>query len=295
MSLGDDGYGQEPGRPGGDYDEPAGFDRHLTRTRLPEGEADPYGPNRRPRGGGRGGGLSSRHLITVVGVVVLLIAAIAFANRGGGSSSDSDTSGGKASAQPTAPTGVKPVTGKDGATGIASGFAHTEQGAQSAASNYAVALGGDGMFKTDTRHAIVDSVHTPDAAPALQTALDKAYSADFFKNVGLNTDGSAPKGLTFVSRTVPVGTKATAYSDDEATVAVWCTGLVGLAGQGSTKPVTQTWFTMTQKLRWVGNDWKIASSDQKQGPAPVSGDVPAAGAEEITNAVNGYGGFTYAR
>ncbi|MFI1182954.1 hypothetical protein ACH4UT_25845 [Streptomyces sp. NPDC020799] len=302
MSLGDDGYGQDPGRPGGDYGEGADYDRHLTRTRLPEGdEGDPYGPNRRPRGGGRGsggrgGGLSSRNLITVVGVVVLLIAAIAFANRGGGSSSDdSDSAGGKASAQPTAPTGVKPVTGKDGATGIASGFARTEQGAQSAASNYAVALGGDGMFKTDTRHAIVDSIHTPDAAPALQRDLDKAYSADFFKNVGLSADGSAPKGLTFVSRTVPVGTKATAYSDDEATVAVWCTGLVGLAGQGSTKPVTQTWFTMTQKLRWVGSDWKIASSDQKQGPAPVSGDVPAAGAEEITNAVNGYGGFTYAR
>ncbi|MEU2869601.1 hypothetical protein ABZ769_10375 [Streptomyces olivoreticuli] len=292
MSLGDDGYGN-----GQDYGEPAGSDRHLTRTRLPEGESDPYGPNRRGRGGGRGSGsgLSGRNLITVVGVVVLLIAAIAFANRGGGSSSDESDSGGGASAQATAPTGEKPVSGKDGATGIASGFAHTEQGAQSAASNYAVALGGDGMFKTDTRHAIVDGIHTPDAAPALQRDLDKAYSADFFKNVGLTPDGSAPKGLTFVSRTVPVGSKATAYNDGEATVAVWCTGLVGLAGQGSTKPVTQTWFTMTQKLRWVGNDWKIASSEQKQGPAPVSGDVPAAGAEEITNAVNGYGGFTYAR
>ncbi|MGA5132895.1 hypothetical protein ACPCTO_24120 [Streptomyces olivoreticuli] len=288
MSLGDDGYGN-----GQDYGEPAGSDRHLTRTRLPEGEGDAYGPNRRGRGGGSG--LSGRNLITVVGVVVLLIAAIAFANRGGGSSSDESDSGNGASAQATAPTGEKPVSGKDGATGIASGFAHTEQGAQSAASNYAVALGGDGMFKTDTRHAIVDGIHTPDAAPALQRDLDKAYSADFFKNVGLNPDGSAPKGLTFVSRTVPVGAKATAYNDSEATVAVWCTGLVGLAGQGSTKPVTQTWFTMTQKLRWVGNDWKITSSEQKQGPAPVSGDVPAAGAEEITNAVNGYGGFTYAR
>ena len=293
MSLGDDGYGngQDSGRPGGDH----GDDRHLTRTRLPEGEGgDPYGT---PRRGNRGGRTAkpSRNLMTVVGVVVLLIAAIAFANRGGGDSTSDDSAdkAGGASARPTTPSGTKPVTGKTG--GIASGFAHTEQGAQSAAANYAVALGGDGMFRADTRHSIVEAIHTPDAAPALQKQLDKAYGAGLFQNLGLNPDGSAPKGQTFVSRTLPIGSKATSYSDSEATVEVWCAGLVGLAGEGSTKPVSQTWFTLTQKLQWVGDDWKIATSEQKQGPAPVAGDVRASTADEITNAVNGYGGFTYAR
>ncbi|MEH6378493.1 hypothetical protein V7793_29760 [Streptomyces sp. KLMMK] len=281
MSLGEDGYDDE--------------DHGLTRTRLPEGEGDPYGP-RRGRGGGRGGraGFSSRNMITVVGVVVLLIAAIAFANRGGGSDSDdAEKSGDKVSAEATAPSGVKPVGGKNG--GIASGFARTEQGAQSAAANFAVALGGDGMFKEESRHAIVEAIHTPEAARDLQAKLDKAYTAGFFKNLGLNDDGSAPKGQTFVSRTVPVGTKTTAFSESEATVEVWCTGLVGLAGEGSTKPVAQTWFTIIQKLRWTNGDWKLGSSDQKQGPAPVSGDIRASSADEITNAVKGYGGFTYAR
>ncbi|WP_086567054.1 hypothetical protein, partial [Streptomyces alboverticillatus] len=193
----------------------------------------------------------------------------------------------------TAPTGTKPVDGKTG--GIATGFAHSEQGAQSAAANFAVALGGDGMFKTDSRHAIVDATHTPGTAPGLKSELDHAYSADFLKNVGLQPDGSAPKGLTFVSRTIPVGSKATSYGSDDAAVEVWCTGLVGLAGQGSTKPVTQTWFTITQKLHWENDDWKIVSSSQKQGPAPVGGDDRASGADEIANAVSGYGGFTYAR
>ncbi|MCD9143121.1 hypothetical protein [Streptomyces albireticuli] len=300
MSLGDDGYsgnGQDSGRSGGEYRDYG--DRHLTRTRLPEGEGDPYAPARRGGRGGRGGGragMSSRNLVTVVGVVVLLIAAIAFANRGGGDSAsdDSEKDGGRtASAQPTVPTGTRPVGGKT--AGIASGFAHTEQGAQSAAANFAVALGGDGMFKADSRHAIVSSIHTPDTAPALEKELDKAYTEGFFKNLGLKPDGTAPKGQTFVSRTVPVGSKTTAYKDDEATVEVWCTGLVGLAGEGSTRPVTQTWFTLTQKLRWVDNDWKISSSSQKQGPAPVGGDVQASTADEINNAISGYGGFTYAR
>lgn len=285
MSLGDDGYG-------------SGGDQHVTRTRLPEGEVDPYAPPRRGGGrGGRAGRSSSRSLMTVVGVVVLLIAAIAFANRGGGSGSDSSEGGGGAGkgarSEATAPSGVKPVDGKTG--GIASGFAHSEQGAQSAAANFAVALGGDGMFKANSRHAIVDATHAPDVAAGLKGDLDKAYSADFLKNVGLQPDGSAPKGLTFVSRSVPVGSKATAYSSDDATVEVWCTGLVGLAGEGSTKPVGQTWFTVTEKLRWVNDDWKIVSSSQKQGPTPVGGDDRASGADEISNAVSGYGGFTYAR
>ncbi|MEV5380677.1 hypothetical protein AB0L26_32650 [Streptomyces nondiastaticus] len=280
MSLGEDGYDEDHG---------------LTRTRLPEGEGDPYAP-RRGRGG-RGGaraGMSSRNLITVVGVVVLLIAAIAFANRGGGSDSDdAKKSGDEVSAGATAPSGVKPVGGKNG--GIASGFARTQQGAQSAATNFAVALGGSGMFEKASRHAIVDAIHTPDAARDLQAKLDQAYGTGFLKSLGLNDDGSAPKGQTFVSRTIPVGTKATAFNDSEATVEVWCTGLVGLAGEGSTKPVAQTWFTVTEKLLWTNDDWKLTSSEQKQGPAPVSGDLRASSADEITNAVNGYGGFTYAR
>ncbi|MCC3779064.1 hypothetical protein [Streptomyces sp. UNOB3_S3] len=289
MSLGDDGYG---GGQGG-----YGDDRHMTRTRLPEGEVDPYAPPRRGSGrSSRGGRPSSRNLMMVVGIVVLLIAAIAFANRGGDSADDS-SSGGDArrpgGSGATAPSGVKPVDGKTG--GIASGFAHSEQGAQSAAANFAVALGSDGMFRKDSRRVIVDATHTPDAAPALQQQLDKAYSGDFLKNVGLLPDGSAPKGLSFVSRTVPVGSKTASYATDDATVEVWCTGLVGLAGEGSTKPVSQTWFTLTQKLHWTNDDWKIVSSSQKQGPAPVNGDDRAASANEIASAVSGYGGFTYAR
>ncbi|MFE0044705.1 hypothetical protein [Streptomyces albireticuli] len=302
MSLGDDGYsgnGQDSGRPGGEYRDYG--DRHLTRTRLPEGEGDPYAPARRGGRGGRGGGragMSSRNLVTVVGVVVLLIAAIAFANRGGGDSAsdDSEKDGGRtASAQPTVPTGTRPVSGRDAATGIASGFAQTEQGAQSAASNYAVALGSSDMFATNKRHDIVKTVMAPASVDKYQGTLDQAYSSGFFKSLGLNEDGSTPKGYTFVSRTIPVGTKATKFSKDVATVEVWCTGLLGLAGEGSTKPVTTGWFTITMQLTWTGSDWKASDHSQKDGPAPIGGDVPASSAEAIANAVNGYGGFTYAR
>lgn len=288
MTLGDeDGYGNDAGR--GDAYSTIGGTRQ-TRTRLPDGPAgDPYGPRRPPR--------NSRSLITVVGVVVLLLGAIAFANMGGGDSGNGGASGGtannKTGAAPTAATGTKPVPEKNGT--IPSGFAHDEQGAQSAAANYAVALGSVDMFNEDGRHAIVDSVYTPDAAGKLKAPQDAAYSADFLDKLGLDADGSAPQGSTFVSRTVPVGTKVESFGGDTAKVSVWYMGLIGMSGPGSTDPVRTSWKTWTVELTWADNDWKAVSDSQTDGPAPVPGDVAASSSDEISEAVEEYGGFTYAR
>ncbi|MFF8832210.1 hypothetical protein [Streptomyces sp. NPDC015131] len=283
MSLGDEHDGASGAGGGG---------TGQTRTRLPDSASgDGYGG---VYGGARRPPRNSRSLITVVGVVVLLIAAIAFANRGGGTEDGPAADAAPArDAAPTAATGIKPVAGKNGT--IPTGYSKDEQGAQSAAANYAVALGSDGMFNTARRHEIVRAVHDPAVVDGLLSQIDAAYSPAFLKNVGLNEDGSTPEGLTFVSRTVPVGTKVIESSGDTATVEVWCTGLVGLAGEGSTKPVTETWFTLTQKLKYIGDDWKVESSSQREGPTPVNGDNRASTADEIASAVAGYGGFTYAR
>ncbi|MGV9275130.1 hypothetical protein [Streptomyces griseosporeus] len=273
MSLGDEQHGY-----GG---------TGQTRTRLPEG--DPYGGARRTARS------SSRSLVTVVGVVVLLIAAIAFANRGGGDSAADNTPADatKPETTATAPTGVAPV--RTGTGGIPTGFAHDQQGAESAASNYAVALGSDGMFNATRRHEIVEAIADPSAVDRLQAGFDADYSAAFLKKIGLNNDGSTPPGTTFVNRTLPAGTKATSFTTTAATVEVWCNGLFGLAGEDSTNPVTSGWFTVTIKLNWTGGDWKVVETSQKTGPTPVTGDNPISGAEEIGKAVKEFGGFTYAR
>ncbi|MFI9246844.1 hypothetical protein ACIGXF_30725 [Streptomyces sp. NPDC053086] len=258
-----------------------------TRTRLPE--TDPYGgAPRRPNRS------SSRSLVTVVGVVVLLIAAIAFANRGDNSSADGPSvKDDQPRAASTAASGSKPVETRTG--NIPTGFAHTEQGAQSAAANYAVALGSADMFNKSGRDYVLQAVITPSRVTSSKTAFDQAYTPAFNKSLGLNDDGTAPKGYTFVSRTSPVGTKVTEAAGDTVTVEVWCSGLLGLAGENSTNPVTNSWFTITMKLEWVGEDWKIVTHSQKEGPAPVPGDDRASSADEMSKAVDEYGGFTYAR
>ncbi|MGW2890238.1 hypothetical protein ACWDDN_34035 [Streptomyces griseoruber] len=266
-----------------DYGEPAG-----TRVRLPE--ADPYGGARRPARS------SSRSLVTVVGVVVLLIAAIAFANRGDDDSTTSEATpdANKPKTTSTAASGTKPVDTKSGT--IPTGYAHDSQGAQSAAANYAVALGSADMFNKNSRHQIVDTVYAPDVAAARQSALDNAYSNEsFLTNIGLDKDGTAPDGQTFISRVVPVGTKATASSASSASVEVWYTSLFGLSGDASTNPVSESWFTTTYQLTWVNNDWKVTDFQQKDGPVPVGRDQKASTSDDMTKAVEEYGGFTYAR
>ncbi|MGW7613241.1 hypothetical protein ACWGKW_39580 [Streptomyces sp. NPDC054766] len=284
MSLGDEpGYGDGPRGEDGGYGGSG-----QTRTRLPDRPGDVYGGARRGRGS------SSRSLITVVGVVVLLIAAIAFANRGDNSASPDAGSGDKAKTSPTAASGANPVASK--AAGIPTGFAHNTQGAQSAAANYGVALSSTGMFNTEQRHAIVDAVYAPDVAAARQPDLDTAYSSEkFLTNIGLDKNGAAPAGQTFISRIIPVGTKLKASSADSATVELWYTSLFGLSGDGSTNPVSESWYTTTYQLKWVNGDWKVTDFTQKDGPVPVGRDQKASTADDMTKAVEEYGGFTYAR
>ncbi|MGW1980159.1 hypothetical protein [Streptomyces sp. NPDC001889] len=286
MSLGDDhGY---PGDPGGRADDGFGGSGQ-TRTRLPgTSDTDPYTTSRRPP-------RASRSVITVVGVVVLLIAAIAFANRGGTPADDTPSSTTDKGPGPaaTAATGVKPVKGES--EGIPTGYARDEQGAQSAASNFAVALGSNGMFNTRSRHIIVDTVYTPAAVTRLKGPQDKAYSPEFLDTMGLDADGEAPKGSTFVSRTVPVGTKVESFTQDAAKVSVWYMGLIGMSGPDSRDPVRTTWKTWTFDLKWTSGDWKVEADTDRDGPAPVPGDVAASTADEISKAVAEFGGFTYAR
>jgi hypothetical protein len=291
MSLGDshsdgDSTGPDDGGYGG---------TGQTRTRYhDQGNSGLYGGARRTK--------SSRGMVTGIGVVVLLIAAIAIANRGGDDSStssssstvgsDSDSANGP-DAAPTAASGEQPVTKK--AADVPSGFAHNRQGVQSAAANYAVSLGSTGMFRKDSRNSILDTLFTAEAAAKLKTPLDKAYSAGFLTRLGLDANGNAPAGSTFVSRVTPVGTKTVAYGGTTATVDVWYVGLTGIAGETSTSPVTSSWKTWTYDMRWSGDDWKIVSYSEKDGPNPVPGDDRAAASDEISKAIDEYGGFTYAR
>ena len=72
--------------------------------------------------------------------------------------------------------------------------------------------------------------------------------------------------------------------------------MFGLAGEGSKNPVTESWYTNTFELKWVGDDWKVERL-RPEGRAHSRSDATdrVLGAEEMADAVEEYGGFTYAR
>ncbi|GAA1981109.1 hypothetical protein [Kitasatospora viridis] len=264
-------------------------DQPHTRTRLPVGDPG-HGqpPVRQPR--------PLRTLLTVLVVVTLLVVAISIANSGSDGPSGTGGTQHPGAAPPaaaTAATGQTPVTTTS--NGIGTGYPDTEEGAQSAAANYAVALGGADMFRADGRGRILDTIADPAAVGGLRGVLDQAAGPAVLAGLGLDAHGNPPVDLTFVSRTVPIGSKTDTYAADTAKVDVWCAAMTGLAGQNSTKPVTASWFTFTISLHWTGGDWKVSDLSRQNGPVPLPADQQAATADQITGAVQQFGGFRYAR
>jgi hypothetical protein len=198
--------------------------------------------------------------------------------------------------QSPVPTDTAPAaqTNADSVAGVPVGYPDTRDGAKAAAANYTVAYGSDAMFDTEKRHAIIRAIADPTIKVALQVQLDQSFAA-VMARFDLDANGNPPKGQTFVDRTVPVGVHLLTYSNAEAQVAVWTTGIVGLAGSGSTLPVAEAWGTTTITLHWVAGDWKWVAFTQTEGPTPVSGDQPPSTVDDISNAVKEFEGLDYAR
>ncbi|NUR57912.1 MAG: hypothetical protein HOV87_04300 [Catenulispora sp.] len=172
------------------------------------------------------------------------------------------------------------------------GYPDTQQGAQAAAANYFAAFASDAMVHPDSRHKLVQTIADPAIAAGLQKSLDDAFTRGL-KGFGLDAQGTPPKGQTLVYRNVPIGVSMQSYAGQKAVVAVWGIGIAGLAGPGSTEPVTQTWNTLTTTLTWVGGDWRLNAFEQADGPTPVStqqASIPA----DLQKAVEQFSRLRYA-
>ena len=94
---------------------------------------------------------------------------------------------------------------------------------------------------------------------------------------------------------MPVGVTLVKSSSKSTTVSVWVVTMSGLAGTGSTHPVTEEWWTVTVDLDWVDNDWKWFGFSETEGPTPLGGDQVPSGPQALQSAINQFGGLRYAR
>jgi len=217
------------------------------------------------------------------------------------------TGGGNDAGQAVRPAGIAPpittprnisaarTGGLQLVAGVPVGYSHTQAGAISAATNYAIAYGGPAMFVPAKRSAIVDATTDPAVWATQQAQQAALYSATADK-FGLDQQGrpTAP-GVEFVARELPVGARLVAYTPDTAVVAVWEDGLVGLAGTGTTRPVQEGWGTTTVTLRWAAGDWKWTAGSFTPGPTPITGVQTPSDPQTIADAVDQFAGFSYAR
>ncbi|MFJ8855185.1 hypothetical protein [Streptomyces sp. NPDC102437] len=184
-------------------------------------------------------------LIAGSAIVTVLVAAIAVA----GADRDSGT------ADATVPGGAYASAEAD----------HSPKGAQRAAAAMVVALGSEAMYRPEDRHALLRRIGDPATLDQHQRDYDKDYSPAFNRKVGLDADGIAPAGSEFVTRMAPVGTSVPAYTEQQATVAVWSHALFKTVDE--TKP-TADWYTVTVKLTWTSSGWRMLDSSQTDGPTP---------------------------
>jgi hypothetical protein len=284
------GEGPRRGRPG----RAPRIEQPQTVIRLPK---DPYdGEFKAPRGR-RGRGVLA--LAAVVVVVAGVIAINSSKHNDTAASQGASTGVGGGVPPATATVGQSPAgavsspafpTASIGSVLV--GYPNSQAGAEAAAANYVSAFASDDMVHPDSRHKLIQQIADPAIEPALQNSLDVAFNRTL-SAYGLDAQGNPPKGQTFVYRNVPIGVNVKSYTNAKAVVAVWDTTIDGIAGQGSTEPITQTWSTSTLTLTWVGNDWRLNDFSQADGPTPVStqqGSLPA----DIQKAVQQFARLRYA-
>jgi hypothetical protein len=272
----------------------------TTRVKLPP---DPYGDDD-PRPG------RARRPLILIGALVALFLVVALVNRSTHHSSGPQTAGQSPSGASTSTNSVGnpaasstgPVTTPFQGNGIPAnsadkvpiGYPHTSEGAESAAANYVTAYEASPMVERTARHRLIAAIADPAIATSLQSQLDATYD-QVNTAYGLSADGTPPSGQTFVSRTAPIGVTLVSNGNDSATVSVWAVTIAGLAGSGSTHPVTENWTTITVTLHWTQGDWKWVSFNSSDGPVPTSGQQVTSSGQALQNAVNQFGGLRYAR
>lgn len=193
----------------------------------------------------------------------------------------------------TPSTDESPAFPSNSADGALVGYPDTRSGAEAAAANFVAAYGSEEMMTTTSRHKLVREIADPAIEPTLQHQLDQAFTLAA-QGFGLDKNGKAPTGQTFVSRAVPFGTTVSTYTAAKATVAVWINMIAGTAGQGSTHPVSETWSTVTLNLTWVNGDWKWSSFTQADGPTPVPAGQQVSSSSDLQKAVQQFARLRYA-
>ncbi|MFD8316283.1 MULTISPECIES: hypothetical protein [Kitasatospora] len=166
-------------------------------------------------------------------------------------------------AAPAAAAGTGTGTGSSSGLhlkdGVPVGYARTEDGAKSAATNYQIAQSTAGFLANpDVRHKVSAVVMAPDALAQRLATID-SQSQNAMTNLGINANGQTQDGAPLINRQAVLSATVSSFSTDVATVQLWTVAVTGVAATGSQMPPTSEFSTWNYTLTWTGGDWKAVS------------------------------------
>ena len=191
-----------------------------------------------------------------------------------------------ASAAPPATTHALGDSGPSSVVaGVPVGYAHSPDGAASAAANYLGALAGPQLLDPPAYDALLRRMTTAEGYADLKRQAD-AGRPQALQNLGV---GGSPAPQLIV-RSAPLGYRIDSYSPEQATVSIWS---VGLVGSSTTRPPDASWSTTTITIDWTG-DWRMSGYRTASGPVPPdsASQVPSL-PTDLFSASPEFKGFAY--
>ncbi len=174
--------------------------------------------------------------------------------------------GGQQRATVSGPSGPGPTRVENG---VPVGYAHTPEGAVAAATNFDMVMNGPLIAQPAAFKAALSRFVAPDATGKLRAYGDSGPAA-FESAMGLIT--YQRQGHSVMFRSMPLTYHIDAYDVATARVSIWEELLIGIDG---IRPAQSTWATDVYVVKWVGDDWRLLSTDGgSAGPVPTTGQAP---------------------
>lgn len=156
------------------------------------------------------------------------------------------------------PDGVGPAAVIDG---IGHGWSHDEKGALAAATNAVSVTGEIARAGFITREDLIESIASDGFAPELAEMSSQQLDE---LAVELGEAGIVPSQLVWSE--IPLRARIVTAGPDEVVVDVWSVLIVGVPGHGAPR---QAWRTVTVRMIWEREDWRIDDWESAAGPTPA--------------------------